>query len=342
MSQSIRVSERAQKKSRSWVAGLMAGATLVGGAALVTLATGCPEGACFLKICSGGNCSCALSSCADGAGFDTSQNRCRCLKGFFDVAGQCLDQVHANAYCGKGYGYQNGGCVKLTCKPGDSLDLTTGLCVPKEQVAANAGTPVGANEQLGCPAGYALVVDNGKAACVPSSSVCAKDEVWNGQACAKTMTCATGSTWDAARGQCVAYSQGGSEGVNVDVNTWAQTTYGPNGGPGTPSFCSTFAGKPWSFGISEGQSALIRVQVNLAFPEQDVARGTLTTQGFYEFNSGPVPPKGAADIQEGAQSSFLALTSGGGKANQPSATTVVKCLVANGAKPQVVPASGGM
>ncbi|MFO0614019.1 MAG: hypothetical protein U0414_15610 [Polyangiaceae bacterium] len=326
-------------RKRTGMAAFLAAAAIVGGGAFIALAAGCPEGACFLKICNGPNCSCAISSCADGAGFDTAQNRCRCLRGYYDVAGQCLDQVHANAYCGKGYAYQNGGCAKLTCRPGDSLDVTTGMCIPKEQVAANAGTSVGQNQQLGCPAGYALVVDNGKPACVPSSSVCAKDEVWNGQACQKTMTCATGSTWDAARGQCVAYSQGGSDGVNVDVNTWIQTTYGPNGGAGTASFCSTFAGKPWSFGISEGQSAVIRVQVNAQFPDQDVAKGTLTTQGFYEFNGGPVPPKGAADIQEGAQSSFLALTAGGGRANQTAAMTTVKCVVANGAQAAVVPAS---
>lgn len=319
----------------------MAAAAIAGGAALLGFTTGCPDGACFLKICNGPQCSCAISSCSDGAGFDTSQNRCRCLRGFFDVAGQCLDQAHADGYCGKGYGWQNGGCVKLTCRPGDSLDLTTGMCIPKEQVAQNAGTTVGQDQKLGCPAGYALVVDNGKAACVPSASVCAKDEVWNGQACQKTMTCATGSTWDAARGQCVAYSQGGGDGVNVDVNTWAQTTYGPNGGPGTPSFCSTFAGKPWSFGISEGQSAVIRVSLTMTFPDSDVAKGRLTTQGVYDFNGGAVPPKGAADIQEGAQSSFLALVAGGGHANQEAVTTVVQCVVANGAKPQVVPASGG-
>ncbi len=152
------------------------------GAALGLGSAGCPANFCFLKVCDGrGECSCPLSTCADGAGFDTTQNRCRCLRGFFEVAGHCLDQQHANAYCGKGYGFENGGCLKLACKTGDTLDATTGLCVPKEQLAAQSGVQVGQGQKVGCPAGDTLVVDNGIGACVPAGQACARDETWNGQ-----------------------------------------------------------------------------------------------------------------------------------------------------------------
>jgi len=308
-----------------------------------TMATGCPDNFCYLKICDGrGSCSCSLSSCSEGAGFDTQQNRCRCLKGYFDVAGQCLDQQHANQYCGKGYAWAQTGCVKLQCNPGDTLDLGTGYCIPKAQVAAQAGVQVGQGQKVGCPPGNTLVVDNGVAACVPNDKACAKDEVWNGTACQKNVTCATGSTWDASRQQCVAYSQSGGDTLNVDVATWAASNYGPNGGTGTPSFCSSFATKPWGFGVSEGQTAIIRVAITMTFPDEKVSQGQVITQAFYDYNSGAVPQKGASDVQAGAQSSFSALVAGGGKASQQQVQTTVKCPVVNAAKPQAVPESGGV
>src|SRR4051794_27912063 len=103
----------------------LAGWLLALGGVLAGFVSGCPQNFCFLKICDGrGNCECSLSSCSDGAGFDTKLNRCRCLRNYFDVAGQCLDQSHANAYCGRGFAWAQTGCVKLQCKPGDVLDTS--------------------------------------------------------------------------------------------------------------------------------------------------------------------------------------------------------------------------
>ena len=257
------------------------------------------------------------------------------------MAGHCLDQPHASAYCGRGYAFQNAGCVKLSCKPGDNVDVSTGLCVPKEQIAAQSGVQVGQGQKVGCPAGNTLVVDNGVAACVPAAQACAKDETWNGQACQKVASCTTGSAWDAARHQCIAFSQNGSDAANIDVNTWAQTTYGVNGGPGTASFCSTFATKPYSLGISDGQTGIIRVTVSMTFGGRDVAKGQLATQAVYDTNGGAVPQQGAAAVQAGAQTSFGALVQSGGKASADSAQTTVKCPVVNAAKPQAVPETGG-
>ncbi len=318
-------------------------AALVLGLGVSPLLTGCPENACFLKVCNGADCRCSISSCSDGAAFDVQQNRCRCLRGYFDVAGQCLDQWHANAYCGRGYAWANGGCAELQCRPGDQLDVTTGGCVPKAQVAQQAGVAVGQGQKVGCPAGQKLVFDSGVAACVPASQACAKDETWNGTACQKTTTCATGSAWDPARGQCVAYAQGGgSSELTVDVATWAASNYGQNGGSGTPSFCSTFAKKPYGFGLQPGSSALVRVQIMMSFPGQEVSKGQMQTVSAYDANGAPVPAKGASDVQAGADTTFEALVAGGGRASVPSAQTMVKCVVTNSAKPQAVPESGGV
>lgn len=308
-----------------------------------TLASGCPENSCFLKICNGKNCHCSISSCSEGAGFDTKQNRCRCLKGYFDVAGQCLDQGQANAYCGLGYGWAQTGCVQLQCKPGDELDLQSGWCTPKEQIAAQTGVSVGEGQKLACGPGEKLVVDAGKAACVPQSQSCAKDEVWNGQQCLKTQTCPTGSAWDVSRGQCVAYAQGtGSDELVVNVDSWMQTTYGVNGGAGSPGFCSSFAKKPYGFGLGPGTSAMIRVQLIASFAGNEIGKGQIQTIAAYDMSGTAVPAKGAADVQSGAMSSFLTLVVGGGRASVASAQTTVKCAVTNATKPVSVPATGGV
>lgn len=311
-------------------------------AGVVPSLAGCPANTCFLEICEGANCRCSLSSCTEGAEFDTNQRRCRCLKGTFDIAGQCLTQPQANAYCGIGYGWfvvdGRPGCAKLACRQGDQLDERTGMCVSKQEVAQQAGVQLGQGEKLSCAAGEVLVVSAGQPACVPAASSCAKDELWNGSACQKTGMCPTGEALDPALGRCVPYaSSGGSNGVAVNVQQWAYSTYGPPGGPGTPSFCSSFAKKPLSFGVGPGGSAGLRVAVNLTFTGSDVAKGQVQTIPSYDTASIPVPAAGASDVQVAAASLLAPLLQGGGRATSETATTTVRCVITNGSKPVVVP-----
>jgi len=338
------VLERLLSKPRAIVAA--AGVILAGGAA--TMASGCPAGACFLEICSGANCHCSISSCGDGAGYDTKINHCRCLKGFWDVAGQCLAQDAANRYCGVGYAFSGppqggsgGGCVKLQCKAGDTLDEKTGFCIPKAQVAANSGVSVGQGQTIGCNAGEVLVVDSGQGACVPASESCAKDEIWNGTACQKGVACPNGQAFDVQLGRCVPYASSNGDELSVDVQQWTYTTYGPPNGAGAPSFCSTFSKKPLSFGIVAGSSAVVRVTVNLGFDGGQVAKGKASSQAVFDASGNPVPAPGAADVQAAVDSSFQALVAGGGKASAPTATTTVKCSIVHASKPIVVPETGG-
>ncbi len=273
------------------------------------------------------------------------QNRCRCLLGTIPLQGECLNQQQANAYCGKGHHWENGGCAPDRCRPGDELDATTGLCIPHEQVAqvaANQGVAVGQGQQLGCPAGQKLVVADGKAACVPLAQTCTRDETWNGQACVKLMQCPTGQIFDTALGQCVQYAKsGGDDGIEVNVLQWAQSNYGPNGGSGTSAFCASFAKKPWSFGVTEGATAVVRVTVQLSFPDGQVAKATEQTSTVFDMSGTAVPPQGAANVDAAAREILSTLVAGKGRANAPSATTTVKCAVQNASKPVAVPATGG-
>lgn len=311
-----------------------------------TVLVGCPENICFLKICQGEDCRCSISSCGDGADFDTDQNRCRCLKGYLAVAGQCLTPQAANTYCGLGRHFENDGCAPDRCRPGDEIDQSTGGCVPHEQVnevAKNLGVAVGAGEKLGCPPGQQLIVDGQTAACVPLSQTCARDETWTGQACAKVGRCPTGSIWDPALAQCVQYAQGsGSSELTVNVAQWAFANYGPNGGPGTSGFCGAFTRKPFNFGLREGASAYVRIAVNLSFPDGQIARGAVQAVTVFDASGNPVPPRGAAEVDGAARNIFGTLVLGGGRASAPTASTTVKCAVVNAAKPLAVPAAGGL
>lgn len=312
--------------------------------ALLALGTaGCPPGMCLLKVCSNGKCECPVSSCQSGASFDLDKNGCVCDADKFALNGQCLSLADANAFCGKGFRFENGGCVAITCGPNDIMDVGTGQCVPRAQVAASAGVQVGEGQKLGCPEGSLLVVESNTAACVPASQTCARDQLWNGQACVKAAQCPTGQALEPSSGKCVAFTQGaGSAEVSVDVRQWAMANYGLDGGPGTSQFCSQFTRKPWAFGIGEGQQATIRVAIVMTFADGQVATGIVQTAPSYTVGSAAVPPKGVAAVQEAAQSLFVTLQRGGGVSTVPSLTTTVQCVIVNASKPIVVPATAGV
>ena len=310
-------------------------------------APGCWTNSCLLTICDGPYCRCSVATCGDGAAYDNTIGRCRCKRGRALLGGHCVSPRVATAYCGPGYTYQNGGCYLNQCRPGDELDHGTGLCIPREQVnqvASNIGVNVGAGQKLGCPEGQKLVIDGPSAACVPLAQTCAKDETFDGKACVKrTDECPTGSAWDPGQSKCVEFAkESPSEGLAVNVAQWALANYGPDGGNGNAAFCNAFTRKPWSFGVNEGSTAVVRVAVTTTFPDGQIARGTVQTTATFAASGTPLLPKGAAEVQAAAQAVLAPLVEQGGRAAANIVTTAVKCAVVNAAKPQAVPATGGL
>jgi hypothetical protein len=308
---------------------------------------GCLGNACLLTVCDGPYCHCSISTCGEGASYDNRIGRCRCLPGRELVGGHCLSPRVASTYCGPGYHFQNGGCYPNQCRAGAELDQQTGMCIPRErvnQVAGNMGVNVGAGQKLGCPEGQKLVIDGPNAACVPLAQTCARDEAFDGKSCVKiAAACPNGSAWDTAEGRCVEFArESPSEGLAVNVAQWIYASYGPDGGNGTLAFCNVFAKKPWSFGINEGSSAVVRVAVTAAFPEGQIARGTVETAATFAASGHPVAPKGAAEVQAAATHLLAPLVEQGGRAASSTVTTTVKCQVVNAARPQAVPATGGL
>jgi hypothetical protein len=310
-------------------------------------APGCYTNSCLLTVCDGPYCRCSVSACGEGASYDSNIARCRCLPGRALVGGHCLSQRVATSYCGPGYTFQGGGCYANHCRPGDELDHGTNLCIPRErvnQVATNLGVNVGEGQKLGCPAGQKLVIEGDSAACVPLEQTCARDETFDGRDCVKVAhTCEEGSAWDAAQSRCVAYAkESPSQGLAVNVGQWAIANFGPDGGNGTAAFCNAFAKKPWGFAVNEGSTAMIRVAVTTTFPEGQIAKGAVQTAATFALSGKPVPAKAAADVQTAARAVMEPLIEQGGRAGSPSVTTTVRCAVVNAARPQAVPATGGL
>jgi len=313
--------------------------------AVLLSTSGCPKNACFLKVCQGGQCSCPLSTCMEGAEYDTTENGCLCTEGRLMVEGQCLTKVAADAYCGEGFHYGDDGCTSTRCPEDQLVDQATGKCIAAEQVkavASKAGVEIGEGEKLGCPAGKVLIIEGDEAGCVPAEQSCAPDEGWDGQRCTKLAHCTAGSAYDRSQQRCVQYATAGDNAAVINVAQWTQTNFGPDGGKGNSAFCNKFARKPWHFGVPEGQSATVLVKVSLSFAGESIAKARVHTAPSYRHNPTPVPTRGAEAVSKAAEAIIDTLRHGGGKASAPTATTTVHCTVVHGGKPVVVPATGGV
>ena len=311
------------------------------GAASVAL-SGCPSGMCLVKVCKGdaSNCRCSWDTCPSGSYFDTQRETCVCSRGRVSLNSSCMTQAEADAYCGKGARYENYGCVPIVCPAGQEIDLNTGTCLAKQQVdqvAQNMGVQVGENQKLGCPPGLVLVVENAQtASCVPPENACARDEVWNGQACAKLQQCAPGWIFDAARNACVAVSTDEDD-YTVDLQAWTFASYGPTGGAGTAAFCSGFNKKPRTFGVMPGSAVTVVIDVQVQAPGRNVAQSNVATSGVVEGSGSGVTQQGAVEIQQTAEALLSTLRVQGGKAASDVARTNVRCRIVNAAAPAPVP-----
>ncbi|HKQ67902.1 MAG TPA: hypothetical protein VJT73_01120 [Polyangiaceae bacterium] len=312
------------------------------GALCLLLASGCPSNTCFLTV----NGKCTWSSCPDGAEFVTAQRKCMCQPGRIALNGACLTAEAANQYCGKGAHFENGGCAPTKCPPGLEIDQDTGYCLSPQQatqVASNMGVSVGQNQKLGCPPGEKLVVEGQQAACVPLPQSCGRDEVWDGAQCRKGAQCPPGSSYDAPSNSCIKFATGPEANeYTVDLATWVRASYGPEGGAGTPGFCGAFNKHPLAFGIGAGKSLKVKVAVQIQAPANQVAKAYAFTAAVSDPGGQPVAAKGAAEIQQAAQTTLASLVAGGGKSQATAASTSVTCSVVNSSKPTAVTVTGGV
>ncbi len=304
--------------------------------------SGCPSNTCILTI----NGKCSWSTCPDGADYNTARKTCLCQPNRVALNGGCLTPQAANQYCGKGAHFANGGCVAIKCPAGLEIDQDTGTCITPQQatqVASNMGVQVGQNQKLGCPPGEQLVVEGQQAACVPIQQTCGRDEVWDGRACKKALQCPPGSGYDPPTNTCVKFASGSdAKEYIVDLPTWVRTSYGPDGGDGTASFCGAFNKHPLAFGLRAGASLRVKISLQIQAPDRQIARASVSTAAVSDPGGQAVPAKGAAEVQQAAQATLSSLVSSGGKSNAASSGASVICKVVNSSQPTAVTVSGGL
>jgi hypothetical protein len=324
-------------RQASWTSRVLRG-VLVASAAFALLPN-CAN-TCFLEV----NGTCQLSSCASGEAFNDKTKRCVCEVGRIPLGGGCLTQGEANKFCGKGAGWTPRGCFPLSCPAGWLLDLETEQCVSKAQIDQQAG--MGAGKTLGCAPGTVLVINQGAGSCVPVAQTCAKDEVYDGRGCVKTKSCPQGQVLDATSMSCVQVTRPSASPKDdptptVDVMAWSRANYGPEGGTGSTGLCGPIARKPLAFGVAPGGAMRVIVQIGLQFDGGMTDQGRVITSGIVEATGQPVQVQGAAQIQLSADTLLGSLRAQHAHSQPAQLTTVVKCLVVNGAAPEPVPSTGG-
>lgn len=316
--------------------------------AFAVLIAGCPSNMCLVRVCKGdmSNCTCSWSTCPEGSTFDTQRNTCVCERGRVSLNGACLTIEAANRFCGAGSRYENYGCVRITCPASQELDLQRNVCLPKQQVdqvGQNMGVPIGQDQRLGCPPGLVLVIENAQtASCVPPQTTCARDEIWNGQACVKTRQCPPGTVLNTATNACITVAKEQDDQYTVQLASWVQATYGLSEGDGTHAFCSGFNKKPVTFGVLPGGSIAVLADVTVQAPNRNVSQALVSTSGTVQASRQPVTAAGATEIQRAAQELLASLVQQGGRADNHVAHTRVRCIIVNAAAPTAVPATGGL
>lgn len=306
---------------------------------LVASTAGCPSSMCLLTV----NGVCQYSNCGDGEHFDQRTRLCTCNSDRRLIGGACRTRAQADLWCGKGATWTPTGCAARTCAPGLVLDQDSDQCVPKQAIDQAAG--VAAGQTLGCAAGTVLVVSQGAGSCIPVAQSCAKDEVFDGQACRKVPACNQGAEYDPASRQCiqvVAAPPSSNDALpTVDVAAWSRTSYGPDGGDGSSGLCGPLAKKPVAFQVLPGGSIRVKITLDLNFAQPATESGSVATVAIVDGTGQPVAAKGATEVQSAADTLFQTLRTQHARASVPHVTTTVKCLIVNAAPPTSVPSTGG-
>lgn len=319
---------------------------LLGASALLGLAlaaAGCPKGQCWVRLQktdSAGNVQsdeCLVDSCVKNSKWVDAKHACECSAGFVTLGGACKTEAEANASCGKGYQYANGGCVAVTCAAGQVMNADTGKCENKADsdaaVAASAGVSIKAGQSIGCPAGQTYVISGRDGSCVPNELTCGAGTKYEGGACVAT-NCPAGTVYDANSNQCTKI---GNDSNSFSVQVKLNSELGP-------SFCAQHAKNPAGFHVMPGQAMTIKVQVTVSVPGNAIEQTSLvsvktTNVGGAELTPALFPEVANINkhVNEGVISNIRSL---GGKSIETQATSEVTCVIKR-APIQVIETKGG-
>ena len=284
---------------------------------------------------------------------------CQCAPGLVVLEGACVGPRELDAYCGS-LGRSSGGagsCVAPTCAAGEPIDLATAQCAPARAARTIFARvrPVPDDMQIGCRAGWALVVhgegDDRAMACLPSPDACPRASTWAPGAarCVQAPACPpgevrrepTGRADDGGPelGRCVRIvTRGGAEeGPIVDVGIWSRAMLGADGGEGTARLCRLLAERPWELDVHPGGAQTVELTLELRFPDNDVTQVSGRVETLDAASQLPVFGAAAQEAQKALDALLVPLRALGGATDAASASTQVRCLVRGGGTPFLLP-----
>lgn len=248
-------------------------------------------GACRAPApCSGLACevACPRDSVVDASG------RCACRSGDLPVLGACLPPAVADAYCGRAGRASADGCTFVACATEEALDSDTG-CVPIASLEHGGASA--------CPPGTALVVASGRTACVAPDVVCPRGSGARGASCVRPPRCPAGTLGSGGACRPIVVRRHAGTPV-VDVAAWASIVLGIDGGPGSPDLCRPLQAHPAAFGVDQGESLVVEVQVALTAPDEDITRVVSEVEVRARAQGRSLPP-GAAPLVQAVVGSLL-------------------------------------
>jgi hypothetical protein len=120
--------------------------------------------------------------------------------------------------------------------------------------------------------------------------------------------------------------------VTVDVGAWANLVLGPDGGDGSAELCRPLAQRPDALGLTKGDELTLRVNVALAFPDQDLTRlharvSVRSSASSKDTAARSLPSTAERAAIDSVQTLLEPLRSLGGEATATEVKVEVRCRV---------------
>ena len=235
------------------------------------------------------------------------------------LLGVCVSDEAADAFCGHAATpVSGGGCARHTCKPGEALELDSGVCLPASVTHGLLTHDPEDTRIAFCEGG---VVERSSPTsdltCASGASACRRGEHFvdakGKKGCEALPPCGLGELFDEGVSRCVRVKK-----RVVDVGTWARLVLGPDGGEGTSAFCAP---------IRAASPQTSRFRLSLTFGNNDV------TQLGAHLEALPPTTAAASDAAEKSLNGLTELLRFmGGETSAASVSLELVCTV-----PQVFP-----
>ncbi|HEY2512194.1 MAG TPA: hypothetical protein VGI39_15105 [Polyangiaceae bacterium] len=317
-------------------------------------------GACAMSAVAGAGCASAPSAkrasldvsappaaCPTGAALTATG--CSCRDGLFLLDGACVGEREAKAYCGgsaEGWSAAGGRvqCTLPACADGEALAPRLAACLGAGAMRAffahTRALPEG--ERFGCHPTHRLVAHDDQVRCLPRADACPRGAALDpaGATCTPPLACRAGEVADG--GRCVRLYTAGDPRPVLDLGAWAHARFGPDGGTGSPWLCRPLAQSPWSFDVDTGGERVLRLEIALQVPDNDLTQLAATADVFDASANTRLPPASSRAVELAMESLILPLRAMGvgatATASAAALTASVRCTIHGGVTPLLIAA----